>query len=225
MRVSLGEPVTIENVGGASGSIGVGRAARADPDGYTLCLGNWPTHVVNAAVLALRYDVLVGGVSHVAGVFFQTETGTRFRFIPYRGLGPAMQDLVAGQIDMLIDSPTNALPQVRAGSIKAYAVTAKRRLIAAPEIPTVDEAGLPGFYMSSWHALWVPKGTAKSIVGRLNDAVVKVLADPIVGQRLAHLGQEIFPREQQTPEALRAHHKSEIEKWWPIIKAAGIKAQ
>jgi tripartite-type tricarboxylate transporter receptor subunit TctC len=272
MRTLLGEPVTIENVGGASGSIGVGRAARADPDGYTLCLGNWPTHVLNAAVLALRYDVLeefepvsliahnplvivakkatpaidlkelvswlkensdkalqgvggVGGVSHVAGVFFQNETGTRFRFVPYRGLGPAMQDLVAGQIDMLIDSPTNSLPQVREGSIKAYAVTAKHRLIAAPEIPTVDEAGLPGFYMSSWHALWVPKGTAKNVVGKLNDAVVKALANPIVSQRLAHLGQEIFPREQLTPEALRAHHKAEIEKWWPIIKAAGIKAK
>jgi tripartite-type tricarboxylate transporter receptor subunit TctC len=272
MRASLSQPVVIENIGGASGSIGVGRAARAEPDGYTLSLGNWPTHVVNGAVLTLRYDVLkdfepisliasnpllivakkalpakdlkeliswlkanpgkalhgtggAGGVSHVAGVFFQENTGTRFQFVPYRGLGPAMQDLVAGQIDMLIDSPTNSLPQVRAGRITAYAVTAKHRLASASDIPTVDEAGLPGFHMSSWHALWVPKGTAKNIVGKLNDSVVNAMADPAVRQRLAHLGQEIFPREQLTPEALASYHKTEIEKWWPIIKAADIKAK
>jgi tripartite-type tricarboxylate transporter receptor subunit TctC len=126
---------------------------------------------------------------------------------------------------MIIDYPANSLPQVRLGTIKAYAVTAKSRLPAAPEIPTVDEAGLPGFHISAWHAFWVPKGTAKGVIGKLNSAVVHALADPAVRQRLTDLGQEIFPREQQTPEALGAYHKAEIEKWWPIIKAAKIKAE
>jgi tripartite-type tricarboxylate transporter receptor subunit TctC len=270
MRASLGQYVIVENVGGASGSIGVGRVARADPDGYTLSLGNWPTYVVNPVVFPLKYDVIkdfepisliannpllivakkampantlkeliawlkehpdeallgtAGGVSHVAGIFFQSTTGTHLRFVPYRGLGPAMQDLAAGRIDMLIDSPTNSLPQVRAGTIKAYALMAGHRLSAAPDIPTADEAGLPGFHMSSWHAIWAPKGVGNDIVAKLNDAVVNALADPIVRQRLADLGQEIFPREQQTPAALAAYHKAEIEKWWPILKAANLKAE
>jgi tripartite-type tricarboxylate transporter receptor subunit TctC len=136
-----------------------------------------------------------------------------------------MQALVAGDIDMIIDDPTSSLPQVRAGRIKAFAVTARSRLAAAPDIPTVDEAGLPGFYFSRWHALWAPKSTPKDVIAKLNAAVVGALADPLVRSRLADLGQEIFPREQQTPEALGAYHKAEIEKWWPIIKAAGIKVE
>jgi tripartite-type tricarboxylate transporter receptor subunit TctC len=272
MRASLGQPVIIENVAGASGSIATGRAARSAPDGYTLSLGTWPTHVVNGAVYRLQYDLLndfapvgliaenpllivakrdmpannlqelvtwlklnpdkasngtagMGGASHIAGVFFQRETKTRFQFVPYRGNGPAMQDLLAGQIDMMFDLATNTLPQVRAGAIKPYAVTAKHRLAAAPDVPTVDEAGLPGLHISPWHAVFVPKGTPRDVVIRLNSALVDALANPTVRQRLSDLGQDIFPPEQQTPEALATFHKSEIEKWWPIIKAADIKAE
>ena len=166
-----------------------------------------------------------GSPQHVSGVFFQNATGTRFQFVPYRGAAPAMQALVAGDIEMIIDDPTSSLPQVRAGRIKAFAVTARSRLASAPDIPTVDEAGLPGFYFSRWHALWAPKGTPKDVVAKLNAAVVGALADPLVRSRLADLGQEIFPREQQTPATLGAYHKAEIEKWWPIIKAAGIKVE
>ncbi len=270
MRVSLGQPVIIENVAGASGSIAGSRVARAAGDGYTLIFGNWATHVLNGAVYSLQYDLLkdfepvsllvaesmlivtrktmpakdlgeliawlkanpdkasagtggTGSYAHLVGVFFQKETGTRFAFIPYRGLGPAMQDLVAGRIDMIFDTSANSLQHVRTGSIKAYAVMAKGRLAEAIDIPTVDEAGLPGFYASNWRAIWAPRGTPKTVIRRLNAAVMDALADPTVRQRLAQFGQEIFPREQQTPEALGALHKAEIEKWWPIIKAANIK--
>jgi len=164
-----------------------------------------------------------GGTSHLAGVLFQKQTGTRFQFVPYRG--SAMQDLVAGNIDLMIDQASNALPQVRSGSIKVYAVASKTRMAAAPDIPTADEAGLTGFHISNWFAFWAPKGTPKDIVARLNAATVEALADPTVRRRLTDLGLEISPREQQTPEALAAFHKAEIEKWWPIIRAAGIKAE
>ena len=272
MRGPLGQSVIIENVGGASGNLGVGRVARAAPDGYTLILGSWPTHVLNAAIFTLPYDPLndfepvalvaaqplfiiakkampakdltellawlkanpdkatqgtagTGGASHLAGVLFQTATGTRFQFVPYRGSAPAMQDLLAGQIDMMIDLAASATPQVRAGNVRAYAVTAKSRLAAAPDVPTVDEAGLPGYYVLSWHAVWVPKATPKSVIAKLNAAVVEALADPAVRKRLADIGQEIFPREQLTPEALSAYQKAEIEKWWPMVKAANIRSE
>jgi tripartite-type tricarboxylate transporter receptor subunit TctC len=272
MKVSLGQPIVIENVTGASGSIGTGRAARAAADGYTLSVGDWSTHVVNGAVYALQYDLLkdfepvallpsnstiiaaknavpaanlkeliawlkanqdkvsagtagVGSPAHVGGVYFQNITGTRLQFVPYRGAAPAMQDLLAGQIDLMFTQASTSLPHVRAGKIKAYAVAAKARLAAAPDIPTVDEAGLPGFYISIWRGIWVPRGTPKEVIAKLNAAVVEALADPAVRQRLADLGGEIPPREQQTPEALGAFHKAEIEKWWPIIKAANIKPE
>jgi tripartite-type tricarboxylate transporter receptor subunit TctC len=267
MRLSLGQPVVVENVAGASGSIGTGRVARAAGDGYTLVLGNSATHVINGAVFKLSYDTqkdfepispLVyqsalivgrktlpaknlheliawlkanpdnavqgtggpGGVPHMIGVFFQKETATRFRFVPYRGIAFAINDLVAGHIDMMFDGANHALPQVRTGAIRAYAVAAKSRLPAAPDIPTVDEAGLPGFHFSAWQALFAPKSTPKPVLTKLNAAIVDALADPAVRQRLA---EDIFPREQQTPEALAALQQSDIEKWWPLIKAANIK--
>jgi tripartite-type tricarboxylate transporter receptor subunit TctC len=272
MRQALGQTVIVENVTGAAGSIGVGRVARATPDGYTIGIGHWSTHVVNAAVYPLQYDVLndfepislvannpqlvvsknavpakdlkeliawikqngdqvtqgtagAGSASHIAGVYFQKLTGTTFRFVPYRGAGPVMQDMLAGHIDLNFDQAANSLPQVRAGQIRAYAVTAKTRLAAAPDIPTVDEAGVPGFYIAVWHGLWAPKNTPKEIMARLIEATRAALANPLVQKRLADLGQEIPSLDQQTPEALRAHHKAELDKWVPLIKAANIKLE
>jgi tripartite-type tricarboxylate transporter receptor subunit TctC len=166
-----------------------------------------------------------GGASQIAGVFFQNATGTRFQFVPYRGGAPAVQDLISGQIDVIIAAAGDVLGQIRAGTVKAYAVMAKRRLAVTPGVPTVDEAGSPGTYFLAWFGLWASARTPRSIIMRLNDAVMDALADPTVGARLADIGQEILPREQQTPEALRALQKAEIEKWWPIIKEAGIKAE
>jgi tripartite-type tricarboxylate transporter receptor subunit TctC len=167
----------------------------------------------------------IGSLEHVAGILFQNITGTRFHFVPYRGAAPAVQDLVAGQIDLIVGNLVTSLPQVREGNIKAFAVAAKTRLAAAPEIPSADEAELPGFYVTAWLGVWAPKGTPQNVIAKLNSATVTALADPTVRMRLADLGFEIFPRDQQTPEALAAYQKAEIEKWWPIIKAAGIKAE
>jgi tripartite-type tricarboxylate transporter receptor subunit TctC len=166
-----------------------------------------------------------GSPSHVAGVFFQNTIGAKFQFIPYRSAGLSTQDLVAGQIDMVMDTPATSGPHVRNGLIRAYAITANKRSPAMPDVPTVDEAGLPGFYFGFWHALWVPKGTPKPVIARLNDAAAKALADPVTRKRLTDIGQELYPPEMSTPEALAQFQKAEIEKWWPIINAAGIKAQ
>ena len=272
MRASLGQPIIVENITGASGSVGTGHVARAAPDGYTFGIGYVGTHVFNGITYALSYDLLndldpvsllvtnpllivarktmpakdlreliawlkanpdkalqgtsgVGGSSEIAGIFFQKQTDTRYQLVPYRGAAPMMQDLLAGHIDLMMDFAANSLPQVRAGTIKAYAVTAPSRLPAAPDIPTVDEAGLPQFYMSAWQGFWVPKGTPKDVIARLDAAVVAALADPAVQRRLADLGQEIYPRDRQTPEALGALQRAETAKWSPIIKAAGIKAE
>jgi tripartite-type tricarboxylate transporter receptor subunit TctC len=174
---------------------------------------------------ALQGTAGSGSPAHISGIYFQNTTGTRFQFVPYRGAAPAMKDLLAGEIDLLIDQASNALPQVKAGRIRAYAVTAKVRLNAAPDIPTVDEAGLPGFYVSVWHGLWAPKATPVDIITKLDESVRRALADRNVSQRLAEIGQDAPPAEQQTPEGLRTLQKAEADKWWPIIKAAGIKAQ
>jgi tripartite-type tricarboxylate transporter receptor subunit TctC len=271
MSGSLGQSVIIENVTGAAGSIGVGRVARAIPDGYTLSIGHWNTHVVNGATMSLPYDVLadfepialladtpiwmvarktlppkdlgeliawlkqspgkatagtvgVGAASDVTGTYFQNVTGTSFQFVPYRGSAPLNQDLVAGHIDLNLGMAAASYTLVRSGQIKAYAMMAKTRWWAAPDVPTVEETGVPGLYASFWHALWAPKGTPREIILKLNSAVRSALADPAVRQRFADQGQEIPPPERQTPQALGAHQKAEIEKWWPIIKAAGIKA-
>jgi tripartite-type tricarboxylate transporter receptor subunit TctC len=166
-----------------------------------------------------------GAPSHVSGILFQNLTGTRFQFVPYRGAGPVLQDLMAGQIDLMFDQVSNSLPHVRGGKIKAYAVAAKARTASAPDVPTVDEAGLPDFHVSVWHALWVPRGTPKTVIAAVNAAVKDALADPAVRARLADLGQDVPALEQQMPEALRAFHKAEVERWWPIIRAANITSQ
>jgi tripartite-type tricarboxylate transporter receptor subunit TctC len=272
MRATLGQPVIVENTAGAGGTIGVGRVARAAPDGYTFLIGQWGTNVASGAIYPLQFDLLkdlepvaliatqpflivarktmpannlreliawlkankdkasqgnsgIGTPSHVGGIMFQKAIGTSFTLVPYRSAGQSMQDLVAGNIDMLLDTPAVSMPQVRGGNIKAFAVTAKSRIAIAPDIPTIDEAGLPGFYFSFWHALWAPKGTPKDIVAKLNEAAVKALNDPATRQKLVDLAQEIFPRDQLTPQALAAFQKAEIDKWWPIIQAAGIKVQ
>jgi tripartite-type tricarboxylate transporter receptor subunit TctC len=165
----------------------------------------------------------VGGASHLAGVLFDMATGANIQIVPYRGAAPRMQDLMSGQIHIAFDQASSSLPQVRGDKLRAYAVTSKARLAVAPEIPTVDEAGLPGFYMSVWHAMWASKGTPKDAIAKLNASVVAALGDATVRQRLTDLGQELPSAERLTPEALRAYQKAEIEKWWPIVKAAGIK--
>jgi tripartite-type tricarboxylate transporter receptor subunit TctC len=167
----------------------------------------------------------LGSLTHILGVSFQQKTGTRFGSVPYRGAAAAINDLVAGNIDVMIDLVPNSLAHVRAGTIKAYAVLAKTRLAAAPDVPTVDEAGLPEFYMSAWQAIWAPKSTPTAVIARLNSAIVAASANPMVRSRLADIGQEVFPREQQTPEALGDLQRSEVKTWWPMIKAANIKAE
>jgi tripartite-type tricarboxylate transporter receptor subunit TctC len=271
MRASIGQPIVVENVPGAAGSTGVGHVARAAPDGYTIIIGLSSTHVVNAAIYTLPYDVVndfapialiansphlivskntvpandlreliawlkassgkalggtagIGSPPHIAAVFFQNLTGTTFQFVPYRGAAPAIQDLLAGQIDLFFPQAF-ALQFVLAGKIKAYAVMAPTRLRAAPDIPTADEAGAPGLYVSTWYGLWAPNGTPKDVITKLNAAVVEALADPTVRKRLADQQLDIFPREMQTPEALGRFQKAEIKKWGPIIKALKIKTE
>ncbi len=269
MRPVLGQPMVIENVGGAGGSIAVGRLARAAPDGYTIDIGQWDTHV-GSVIYPLTYDLqtdfepiglvsinpqlLVGkktlpaddlkalvawlkanpgkatfvnqnAAAHVTGVLMQQATGTSVQFIPYRGAGPAMQDLVAGQVDLLVVQAAAALPQVRAGTIKAIANLSPTRSAAVPDIPTSDEGGVAGLYASGWFGLFAPKATPKDVIAKLNEAMVQALADPAVRARFGDLGLNVASREQQRPEGLAAFHKAEIEKWWPIIKAAGVKAQ
>lgn len=273
IRAVLGQPLVVENVGGASGTIGTGRAVRAAPDGYTLSMGNWTSHIGGPAMYTPAYDILAdlepvsqllvtptvivarpglepttlkelidwlkanpdkataatvgaGSPGHVSGIHFQNVTGTRFQFVPYRGGGPANQDLVAGQVDLRIGAEASQmLPHIRSGRIKAYAVLSGNRWSAAPDIPTADEAGVPGVNISMWTGMWAPKGTPRDIVAKINAAVVQVLADPAARQRIVDAGFDIPPPSQLTPEALAAHHKAEAEKWWPVIRNANIKAE
>ena len=270
MRPILGQAIVIENVGGAAGSLGVGRAVRSAADGYTLSIGTSTTHMLIGGLYTLQFDLLrdlepviligsepllivgkksfpaddlkgliawlkanpdkasvgiagVGATGHLTGISLQRETGTKFQFVPYRGNGPAMQDLLSGQIDFMIEPASNFRSLLGAGSVKPFAISGKTRLKSSPDIPTADEAGLPGFFGSLWYGLWVPKDTPKEITAKLNAAMVQVLAEPAVKQRFEELGIEITPLAQQSPEALRAYQKLEADRWWPIIKASNIK--
>lgn len=272
MRQSLGQPIIVEDVTGAGGTIGVGRAVHAAPDGYTLSIGHLGTHVINGAIYPLNFDLVkdlepialiasnpmmivsrnglpaknlkelipwikaqdgkatagtagVGSGAHFSGVYFGQLIDAKLQFVPYRGTGPALLDLVAGQIDLIVDQASNSLAQVKAGKIRAYAVTSDKRLAAAPDIPTVDESGLPGFHVELWSGVWVPKGTPKDVVAKLNAAIVEALADSAVRKRMEEAGLDIPPREKQTPEALGAYQQAEVKKWWPMIKAANIKVE
>jgi tripartite-type tricarboxylate transporter receptor subunit TctC len=273
MRAALGQPVIVENVTGAGSTIGVARAARAEPDGHTICVGTWTSHVGSAATYQVAYDIQkdfapvallpiaptmiigrstlparsveelvawlkanpgkassgtigAGSPSHVLGVLFKQKTNTQFEFVPYRGATPAMQDLIAGQIDLRFGSEASqTLPYLHSKAIKAFAILGRTRWSAAPDIPTIDEAGVPGLHLPFWNGMWAPAGTPRDVVAKLNGAVRQALADPTVRQRLSKIGLEIPAPEDQSPEALAAFQKAEIDKWWPVIKAAGIKAQ
>jgi len=268
----LGQTIIIENVGGASGTIGTGRVVRADPDGYTIGIGGVNHYVVNASVYPLTYDTLndfapisllatgpmlimsrnslptrdlkefiawlkanpdnvtfgTGGLAsppHISGLSLQTITGNKFQFVPFRGSAPALQQVLGSQLDMIIDQASAALSVAKSGGVRAYAVTSKARLASAPDIPTTDEAGLPGFHVAIWQGVWAPKGTPKDVIAKLNAAIAGALADPAIQKRLAEVGQEMPTAEQMTPEGFGAFHKAEMEKWTPIIKAANIKPE
>jgi tripartite-type tricarboxylate transporter receptor subunit TctC len=272
MRTILGQSIVIENVAGAAGSIGVGRAVRSPADGYTLSIGTSTTHMLIGGLYILPFDLTkdlepviyigaeplliaarknlpaddlsglvawlkvnpdkasvgiagVGAAGHLAGISFQKETATKFQFVPYRGNAPAMQDLLAGQIDFMIEPSSNFRALIAGGSIKPFAVTGSKRLSSSPDIPTADEAGLPGFFASLWYGLWVPKDTPRNIVERLNATIRQVLADPAVRRRFEDLGIETSPRDQQSPEALRSFQKEEMERWWPVIKASSLRGE
>ncbi|HEY0851285.1 MAG TPA: tripartite tricarboxylate transporter substrate binding protein BugD [Bradyrhizobium sp.] len=270
MKVSLGETVLVENVTGAGGSIGVGRAVKSPADGYTISFGHLGTHVANGAIYKLGYDLVAdldpvvllpsntmvivsknavpaktmkeflewlrarstpasagtagaGSGSHIAGLYFENLTGIKLQYVPYRGTGPAMNDLVAGQIDLIVDQLSNSIQQVRAGNIRAYAVTDAKRVESASDIPTVDEAGLPGFHMTLWSGMWVPKGTPKEVIAKLNASAAEALSDPAVKKQFENLGLQMPPKDKLTPAALGEWQKAEIAKWWPVIKAANVK--
>ena len=272
MQGPLGQPVVVETLSGASGTIATGRVVHARPDGYTIGIGQWSSHVASPAIYPLDYDVLrdlqpisllsasplwiigkealppktiteliawmkarpepttfgtvgTGSAAHLCGLYFAQKTGLRLQYVPYRGAGPTMQDLIGGQIDLSCLEASSGLAYVEAGKFKAYAVMSDQRWSKAPDTPTLNESGIPGTAVNFWHALWTTAGTPKQAVDRLDAAVKDALANQAVQQRLETLGQVIFPREQQGPAALAAYQKAEIDKWWPIIKDAGIKAQ
>jgi tripartite-type tricarboxylate transporter receptor subunit TctC len=271
MRVTLGQPVIVENMGGAGGTLSIARVVRSEPDGYTIGMGTLGQYVISGAVYTLPFDMLTdlkpvallpsvpywlvarkglppntlaelitylkanpnkvsatsvgtASIGRFCGMFLQEKTGTQFQFVPYRGGAPALNDLVGGQIDLSCDIAANSLSQFRAGNIKAYAMMSKTRWSAAPEVPTAAEAGVPGLDVRTWHGFWAPKGTPDNIVQRINDAAQEAMADPAVQKRIADLGMDLPPPELKSPAAFAAFHKAEVEKWFPIVKAAGVKA-
>ena len=269
MKLSLGQPIVVENITGAGGSIGVARVVHSPADGYTIGFGHLGTHVANGAIYKLNYDLVTdlepivllpsnpmvivstnavpakslkeliewlksrpqpatagtagpGSGSHIAGLAFEGAAGVKLQYVPYRGTAPALNDLVAGQIDIIVDQTSNSINQIRAGSIRAYAVTDSKRVEQAADIPTVDEAGLPNFHMTLWSGLWAPKGTPKEIIAKVNAAALDALADPQTRKNLENLGLQMPPADKSTPEALGEWQKAEIAKWWPVIKAAHV---
>ena len=272
MRLTLGQPVVVENVTGAAGNVGVGRVARATPDGYTVVLGNMNTHTTNALLYELQFDVLRdfepialltrtpqiivarkdlpapdlvalagwlkansgkatfstdghGAGQHLAGLLLEKAIGTQLVFVPYRGSAPAVQALLAGQVDVTIAPGTVVLPHVRSGAVRAYAVTGPSRLPAAPEIPAADEAGLPGVHYRNWIAVWAPKATPKEAIAKLNASLVEALSNADVLARLGATGQLVAPADEQSSEALKALQKAELEIWRPLIKAANLRGE
>ena len=269
MRPALGQTVVVENVGGAGGTIGVARLARSAPDGYTIDIGQWDTHV-GAIIYPITFDLqkdfaplgllsnnpqlmiarkgfpandLKGLVAYMkanpgkatfvdqnaaarlTGILMQQATGTQVLFVPYRGAGPAMQDMLAQQVDLMVVQAAVTLPQARAGNVKILANLSPARSSVVPDIPTSEESGIPGLYASGWFGLFAPRGTPKDVLTRLNSAMVQALANPTVRTRFSDLGLDVASREQQSPEGLAAFHKAEIDKWWPVIKAANIKVE
>jgi tripartite-type tricarboxylate transporter receptor subunit TctC len=272
MKTTLGQTVVVENAGGAAGTIGSARVARATADGYTLSVGQWTSHVGGPAITPTTYDVLndfepvallttsylwivgrsslpatnlkeliawlkanpgkstggivgAGSAAHICFIDFQNKSGTKFALVPYKGGAPALQDLVGGQIDISCLEASQTMQQFRSGTVKVFGILASKRWSGAPDVPTLAEGGLPGDPIEFWHGMWAPKGTPKDVIGKLNAAVQAAFADGAVRKRFADLGHEIPPRELQSPQALAAHHKAEIGRWWPIIKAAGVKTQ
>jgi tripartite-type tricarboxylate transporter receptor subunit TctC len=270
MSTVLAAPIVVENVVGAGGSLGVGRVVQAAPDGYTIVVGNWSTHVLNGEIYKLNYDLVsdfapivrlpgnpqiivsrkdlpaaglpelvawvkdkratfgtagVGSAGHVSTLLFGKQIGLQPALVHYRGAGPAMTDLVGGHIDVLFDQSATALPQLRAGAIKPFAVTSPSRLPAAPDIPTTDEAGLKGFHVSVWNGLWAPKGTPTAVIARLNGAARQALADASLRTQLTDIGMDIPSDAAMSPRALADFQKSEIAKWSPVLAAAQIKAE